>query len=152
MADLDDTKQQDTIDKDAKDLKIEELEASWRRALADYKNLERRFNEEKEILGKFANFILLERLIPVFDNLESLCAHVPDKGLEMITTQLRDLIHDEGVEEIKAVGLDFDPETMEASEVVEGEDGKVIEVVNKGYTINGKTLRPARVKVGKSAV
>src|SRR3989344_8337589 len=64
---------------DSKDVRIKELEESWKRALADYKNLERRFNEEKEMLVAFSNLVLLERLIPVLDNLENLCEHLSDQ-------------------------------------------------------------------------
>lgn len=130
-------------------VKIEELTNAWKRALADYKNLERRCGEEKEAIIKFSNFILLEKLIPVLDNLESLSAHINDKGLEIITKQLTTILTDEGVEEIKAMGEDFNPMFMEASEMVEGEENKVIEVVLKGFKLQEKILRPARVKVGK---
>ena len=54
-----------------KDQRIAELEENWKRALADYKNLERRVTEEKDVLIKFANFVFIERLIPVLDNLEN---------------------------------------------------------------------------------
>ncbi len=134
---------------DERDEKIKELEESWKRALADYKNLERRFNEEKEVLVAFSNLVLLERLVPILDNLESLVGHIKDAGLEITIKELKDLISDEGVEEISAVGKEFDPLVMEALEIVDGEENKVIEVVQKGYKMNDKVLRPARVKVGK---
>ncbi len=130
--------------------KIADLENNWRRAVADYKNLERRVTEEKETLIKFSNSVLLERIIPVLDNLETLCEHMKDQGLQMITKQLREVIRDEGVEEIDAVGKDFDAHTMEASEVVEHEqDNKVVKIVVKGYMLSGRVLRPSRVIVGK---
>lgn len=129
--------------------KIEELTNAWKRALADYKNLERRCGEERGAIIKFANFVLLERLVPVFDNLENLSTHINDKGLEIITKQLADILKDEGIEEIKAVGENFDPMFMEAIEAVEGEENKVVEVVLKGFKLQEKVLRPARVKVGK---
>lgn len=147
---MDDTNLQDienTVDE--RDAKIVELTESWKRAIADYKNLERRCNEEKDAVVKFSNLVLLERLIPVLDNLENLMSHLNDKGLEITVKQLRDLIRDEGVEDINAVGETFDPMFMEATEIVEGEDGKVVEVVHKGYKLNDRVLRPARVKVGK---
>ena len=136
---------EEIIEKD----KIEELTNNWKRALADYKNLERRCNEEKEVLVRFANLVLLERLIPVLDNLESLKNHLEDKGLEMILLQFRTLLKDEGVEEISCEGAEFDPLLMEASEIVAGEENKVVEVVLKGYKLQDRVLRPARVKVGK---
>ncbi len=134
---------------DPKDVRIKELEESWKRALADYKNLERRFNEEKEVLVAFSNLVLLERLIPVLDNLESLVEHSKDKSAELIAKQLRDLISDEGVEEIVAMNKDFDPQSMEAVEIVEGEPNKVMEIVRKGYRLQNRVIRPVRVKVGK---
>jgi len=134
---------------DEKDQSIAELEENWKRALADYKNLERRVSEEKDVLIKFANFVFIERLIPVLDNLETLATHVKDGGLTLIVKQLTDLLKDDGVEEVRVLGEEFDPSEMEASETVEGDDGKVVEVVRKGYKMQDKILRPARVKVGK---
>jgi molecular chaperone GrpE len=98
-----------------KEQKIADLENSWRRAVADYKNLERRVTEEKETLIKFSNSVLLERIIPVLDNLETLCDHMKDQGLQMITKQLRDVIKDEGVEEIDALGKDFEKRCQRTS-------------------------------------
>lgn len=134
---------------DDKDQKIQELEANWKRAVADYKNLERRCAEDKDAIVKFSNFVLLERLVPVLDNLETLKRHLDDKGLEIVLKQLSDLIKDAGVEEIACVGEEFDPYLMEASEVIEGADNKVMDVVVKGYKYYDKVLRPARVRVGK---
>lgn len=130
--------------------KINELENNWKRAIADYKNLERRFNEDRDSLVKFSNFVLIERIIPVLDNLETLCGHLKDQALIMITKELSSVLKDEGVEEIEAQGKYFDPHSMEASEVVEDEeDNKVVKVVLKGYRLHDRVLRPARVIVGK---
>ncbi|MBI4091275.1 nucleotide exchange factor GrpE [candidate division WWE3 bacterium] len=134
-----------------KNKRIEELENNWKRALADYRNLERRYSEEKDALFKFANLLLLERLVPVLDNLETLSKHNDDKGLEIIINQFRELLRDEGVEEMNVLMRDFDPQLMEAVEVVEGGDNKVMQVVVKGYKMNDKILRPARVKVGRKS-
>lgn len=117
--------------------------------MADYKNLERRFNDEKEVLVKFSNFVLLERLIGVLDNLESVCGHLKDQGLEMTYREFKSILKDSGVDEVSALGETFDPEFMEAVEIVEGENEKVVKVIRKGYKMHGKVLRPARVAVGK---
>ncbi len=66
----------------------------------------------------------------------------------MATLQLRQVLKDQGLEEIETDG-DCDPGSHEAVDTRDGEDGKIIEVVEKGYKLNGKILKPARVVVGK---
>ena len=135
-----------------KDQKIEdqikELENNWKRALADYRNLEKRVAEEKEIFLMFANSMLILKALPVLDNLESLSSHIDDEGLKMTIKHFKQVLEEEGVKEIKSEGEKFDPEKMEAIEKVRGEEGKVIEVTQKGYAMKDKVLRPVRVKVG----
>lgn len=128
--------------------KIYELENNWKRALADYKNLEKRVTEEREEIFKFANQILISKLIFIMDSLEMLGDHLNDMGLNMILKEFRQILNDEGLEEIEAEGKDFDTGVMEAIEMIEGEEGKVIEVTQKGYMLRNKVIRPAKVKVG----
>jgi len=74
------------------------------------------------------------------------------KGILQIKTQLQDFFKNQGLEEIKTVGERFDPNLHEIVEEVEKKDcqpGTVIEEIQKGYKINGRLLRPARVKVTK---
>lgn len=130
--------------------RINELENNWKRALADYVNLEKRTAEEKSSIIEFANANLLGRLLGVLDNLEMMHTHTNDKTIEMIIKDFKNVLRDEKVEEINALGQDFDQNLMDALETVEGEDGKVVEVVRKGYTFKNKLLRPVTVKVGKS--
>jgi molecular chaperone GrpE len=128
--------------------KIAELENSWKRALADYQNLEKRVIEErKEYIG-FANRILISKLINVLDSLEILNKHTDDEGIKLIVKEFKQILSDEGLEEIKTEGEDFNMLVMEAAEMVEGESGKVIEVISKGYKLKDKVIRPAKVKVG----
>src|SRR3972149_4591291 len=117
-----------------KDLK--ELENNWKRALADYKNLEKRVNEERGVFLAFANSMLLLRILPILDNLGMLVKHVDDAGLKMTIKDFKRVLAEEGVKEIDAQGEKFDAEKMEAIEKVEGEKDKVVEVLQKGYTIN----------------
>ncbi len=128
--------------------KTEELESSWKRALADYKNLEKRVEEDKESWVFFANEGLLKKLLPIVDNLERLEKHFKDRGFELIVKELRSVLKESGVEEVKTDGHDFDPMKMEAIETVEGEKNKVVETVLKGYSLRNKLIRPAIVKVG----
>ncbi len=140
-------------EKEALELKVTELENSWKRALADFQNLQKRTQEEKEAIIKFANEVLIGRLVFVLENLEYLTKHIEDKGLELIFKEFKQILSDEGLKEIDVQDQEFDPTTMEASESIElteeNSDGKVLETVTKGYVLKNKVLKPARVKVGK---
>lgn len=133
-------------DNDKQKDKVAELENNWKRALADYRNLEKRVAEEKETVIRFANSILILKLLPTLDNLELTFGHSKDKGTEMIIKEFKKTLEEEGVKEIEAEGKNFDAEIMEA---VEGGGKNVTEVLQKGYFLSDKVLRPARVKVGK---
>ncbi|HSX39824.1 MAG TPA: nucleotide exchange factor GrpE [Candidatus Saccharimonadales bacterium] len=129
--------------------RISELENNWKRALADYKNLEKRVSEEKEALRDFANLVLLSRLLPILDNLEMAQVHLNDEGLKYTIKEFKQVLEDEGLREIDPTNKEFDAATMEAVEMVDGEENKVIEPLRKGYLLRDKLIRPARVKVGK---
>lgn len=130
--------------------KHQELENQLKRALADYQNLERRTEEERKLLAQLSAALLIEKLLPVLDNLENAQKHLNDEGLELVLKQFKDVLTLEAVEEIPAVGLTFDPKLHEATEVVEGEnDNTVVKVVRKGYKINNKVLRPVQVVVAR---
>jgi len=137
---------------DKKDLekKIVELEAHWRRALADYHNLERRVEKDKEEMAKFFSTVVILKFLPVLDNLEKATAHLADSGIEMIIAQFKEVLSSEGVEEVEAKGVEFDPNFMEAVKTVSGrKDNVVVEVLKTGYRIGDKCLRPAHVIVAK---
>lgn len=129
--------------------KIEELEEKWKRALADYQNLEKRLEKKKEELVKFSNASLIDKLLAVLDSLEKAVDHLKDKGLKLVLEQFKAVLSSEGLSEIKAQGEKFDPKTMDAVEMVKGKRDIVAEVVLKGYLLNNKVLRPAKVKVGR---
>lgn len=132
--------------------KITDLENKWKRALADYANLERRVGVEREELIKFANAELLRKILNIFDHLEKAEEHLKDEGLKIVVRQFRDLFNESGVTEIEVLGKLFDPNVAECVEVIPGEDNKVLEVLQKGYKLNDTVLRPAKVKVGKKEI
>lgn len=134
--------------KELKD-RIGDLENQLKRAVADYRNLEKRFEEEKRETLKFANKDLLLRLIPAFDTLFLAEKHVQDEGLRLTIRHLHDVLRDVGVERVKTEGEMFNPECMEAVTTGEGEENKVLEELRPGYALFGKIIRPAQVKVGK---
>ena len=127
---------------------LNDLENKWKRALADYANLEKRIDNEKQSFVKYSNLKLLEKLLPILDDLEAAENHLKDQGLKIILNKLKEILKSEGVEEIKTHGEEFNPELMEAIEIIEGPKNKVMEVSRKGYLLEGKVLRIAKVKVG----
>ncbi len=129
--------------------KFEELENRLKRTLADYANLEKRITREKKTFIKLANAQLLDKLLSVLDDLELCEEHLKDKGITLVGNRFREVLEGEGVEEIKTLGQKFDPEIMDAVEIVPGPKNKIVEIVLKGYLLNDKILRPAKVKVGQ---
>lgn len=134
--------------KSKKAAETNELEEKYLRALADYQNLEKRVEREKETFVKFANAVLILKMLPVLDNLERASEHLKDQGIELVIKQFKEALSSEGVTEIEAAGQAFDPQLHEAVEKVSGEEDKVMEVVEKGYKLGEKVIRPAKVKVG----
>ena len=128
--------------------KIIELDEKWKRALADYANLEKRVDKEKQDFIKFCNSQLLLKLLTIIDDLELCEKHLKDQGLAISLNKFKEILRNEGLVEIKAQGEEFNPQTMEAIETVDGPDNKVLEVVNKGYLLGNKILKIAKVKVG----
>lgn len=127
---------------------IEDLTNRWKRALADYQNLEKRYEREREDFVAFASANLILKLVGILGHLEKATANLKDKGLEIIVGEFKRVLSEEGLEEIEAEGKEFSPELMEAVDVVLGKDeNKVGEVISKGYLLKGKLLLPAKVKV-----
>lgn len=134
--------------------RAEELENKYKRALADYQNLEKRAREERQNWILRANKDLLLHLLPVLDTLILAKKHikVQDEGLGLSIKQFQDLLKGEGVDKIDVVGKQFDPNIMQCVETKEAEDGKVLEELESGYMLYDKVLRPALVSVGKSKI
>lgn len=132
------------------------VNSQFKRALADYQNLEKRIAEGRSEMNSWAVTNLLTRIAGVMHYFDQAFKGVKDdeqksawfKGVQMATLQLQQVLKDEGLEEIKADG-NFDPALHEAVDTRDGEDGKILEVVEKGYKLNGKILKPAKVIVGK---
>jgi molecular chaperone GrpE len=130
-----------------------------KRLKAEFENYRKRVVREQTTLVERASEQLVERLLPVLDNFElALIASDRTKdyealvrGVEIVFGELADLLHKEGLQKIEAQGKTFDPTLHEAVlEVGDGPaDGEpvVAEVVRNGYTLKGKVVRPAMVKV-----
>ena len=135
---------------DEKQKEFENIENQLKRALADYQNLEKRVAEEKISWIRLANKDLLLRLLPGLDSLLLAQIHTQDEGVKVSIKHFLDILQEVGVEKIESLGKDFDPKFMEAVTTREGEEGKVVEEVRSGYTLNGAVLRPSQVIVGKN--
>ena len=138
----------------------EEYLAGWKRAKADLINYKKRQEEVVQEFIKFASQDLILELLPMLDNFRLAAQHLPKelensewvKGVFQIKNQLENLLKTRGIEEIKSVGEKFNPELHESVEEVESSDkkeGMIVEEVQKGYKLNGKVIRAARVKVVK---
>lgn len=135
---------------------VQSINEQYMRLQADYANYRRRTQQEKETIGLFANEKILNDLIPVIDNMERALDACDDKestmyqGIDLVYKQLQDTITKFGVEEIQADNQEFDPNLHLAvmQESVDGvESNKVIMVLQKGYKLGTKVLRPSMVKV-----
>lgn len=141
-----------SVDLEELETKVEDFENKYKRALADYQNLERRVANERQELVKSANRDLLLRLLPALDTLILASQHIGDEGLKLAIVQFQDSIKSVGVEIIETQGKNFDPKFMECVQTQDGEEGKVLEEVRAGYKLFDNVLRPAQVKVGANKV
>ena len=129
--------------------KIEDFENKYKRALADYQNLEKRAREEKASWIISANKQLLLKLLPIFDTLMLASKHSQDQSLQISVGQFLEVLKNEGVVRIETKDKDFDPHKMEVIQTAAGEENKVIEELRSGFMIGENVLRPAQVTVGK---
>lgn len=128
----------------------EELKEKLARALADYQNLVKRVERERDEIVLRANRNLLKDLLSVLDTLERAQEHLRDQGLGMTIQQFQKTLENSGVKEIKIEkGQKFDEGKHEATELIEGGESETIaQVLSKGYEWqDGVVLRPAQVKV-----
>lgn len=147
---------EDTMEEIIEEEKIIELRDSLARLQADFTNYRRRTEKEKsDYLDLGASKIIID-LLPIVDNFER-ALETEEKGpfyegVEMIYTQIKSLLEKNGVFEMDALDKEFDPNFHHAvfAEEVEGKDADVVtDVLQKGYIMNEKVLRPAMVKVSK---
>lgn len=162
-----DKKEDDPLLKEVKDnSKVakeerELLEEKYLRLQAEFDNYKKRSYREKIEFIKFANEGLILELLEILDNFERGIKSAEAKkdfellhqGVDMISKQLHSLLEAKGLKRISCVGDKFDPHRHEAIEVVEEEAKEtnvIIEEMQPGYILNGRIIRPAKVKVLKN--
>jgi len=134
-----------------------EYKDGWQRSLADFQNFRRRTDAERAETYQMAVGNIVKRYLPILDDLERALAVRPadepwTDGIEFIYRKLQTILENEGVKRIEAEGEMFDPNFHEAvmQESVEGvESGRVIAVVQNGYMIGERVIRPAQVRVAQ---
>ncbi len=130
------------------------------RIQADFDNYKKRLEREKIEFIKFANTELIVEILNIMDDFERAVEagktkhdfDILHKGVEMIWKDLKEFLKQKGLEEIEAKGKPFNPHEHEAMmqlETDEHPDGHIVEEFQKGYILNGRVIRPAKVKVAK---
>ena len=138
--------------------KLAELDDRYRRAVADLANAHKRFQKERERIGKRAVADFVGKLLPMVDNVshslksahESHDAVALIEGFNLIEAQMLQILNDSGVKAIESVGKPFDPEIHHAvtTEITEeAPPGTVTEELGRGFMIDGLVIRPAQVRV-----
>ncbi len=136
----------------------QELNAKYLRLAADFQNYKKRVEKEKSDIYAYANEKIAVELLNVIDNFERALEHAPDgsesyaEGMGKIFKQLNGVLEKSGIKEIQSAGEPFDPNFHHAvmtESTSEFESGAVTAVLQKGYTLNGKVIRAAMVKVAE---
>lgn len=137
---------------------LEALRAQRARAVADYQNLQRRWNEERQEQARLTLKALVLNFLPVLDDLtraleavgehREIAAHPWVEGVRLVQQKFRGLLEAGGVREIAAEGEPFDPRLHEAVAHQPGPEGCVVALVRSGYMLDGLVVRPAMVLVG----
>ena len=140
---------------------------NWKRERADFLNYKKDEMERIGFLGKYVKEDIIFKILPILDNFYLAEKQLPEnlksgksgsaeaiewtKGFLQIQNQITEFLKKEGIEEIKTNGEKFNPETMEAVGEAEekGDSGMVVEELQKGYIMESKVLRPAKVKISK---
>ena len=157
--------QQDAVQEETAELteadilrtQLQEKEDSYLRLYADFDNYRKRASKEKLEAYTDATSAVMEKLLPVIDNLErALMADAEEtpfyNGVKMVAKQLDDTLRNLGLEKINAEGEQFDPNfhyAVMTECIEEKEDNEVVGVMQAGYTFKGKVIRPSMVKVNQ---
>jgi molecular chaperone GrpE len=128
------------------------------RLKAEFDNYRKRSDKEKQEFYAFAKGRVFQTLLPVLDDLDRMAQHGkgPEDplatGIELIRQKMKAILLSEGLEEINPEGTPFDPAFHEAIGLIDADlrqDGLVMEELERGYMLQGRLLRPSRVRVGK---
>jgi len=139
--------------------KYAELNDKFLRLFSEFDNFRKRTAKEKLDLTVTASESVIKDILPVLDDFERAIQNMEKNGNEadlqgvtLIFNKLKDTLKKKGLEEIEAMGVEFNTDEHEALTMIpapeEDQKGKVLDVIQKGYKLNGKVVRFARVVVG----
>lgn len=147
--------------KKAEEEKQEYLDG-WQRTKADFINTRKRDEENNRDFAKFARSDLILDIVNVLDSFDMAVGNKTEweklppewrKGMEGIRSQLLSILNKNGLKELNPIGEEFNPALEEAAGFIdtekEEEDGKILQILQKGYFIHEKLIRPAKVKIGR---
>ncbi|MBI3573165.1 MAG: nucleotide exchange factor GrpE [Candidatus Kerfeldbacteria bacterium] len=139
---------------------VQEHLEGWKRAKADYLNLKKQMEKEKDDIIKFSQAAVVMEILPIYDNLKRAESHIPEeqktqewvKGIIHIQKQFEDTLKTMGIEPIQTVGEAFDAHKHHAVSKVKQEgvaSDTVVEEVKSGFMLGDKVLTPAQVVVAE---
>lgn len=139
------------------EVKVSEYKDSWMRSQAEFQNYKKRVERDHEITRYTMKGDIVKRLLPVLDDLERALQNRPAdeswaNGIELIVRKFQSALESEGIKRIEAEGAEFDPNFHEAishEPNEEVESGHVIAVVQNGYMLGERVIRPALVRVAQ---
>jgi molecular chaperone GrpE len=137
--------------------KLTESLDGWQRSMADFQNYKKRVERDNDLLKVSMKGDLVRKVLPVLDDLERAMQNRPAddawaSGIELIVRKFQNILDSEGVKRIEAKGAAFDPAFHEAishEPSEEAESGHVIDIVQNGYMIGDRVIRPALVRVAQ---
>jgi molecular chaperone GrpE len=137
--------------------KVSEYKDSWMRSQAEFQNYKRRLDRDNELMYVSMKGDIIKKVLPALDDLERALQNRPvdnawANGVELIARKLQNILTSEGVKRIEAEGMAFDPNFHEAISHEHNEDfesGQVIAVVQNGYMLGERVIRPALVRVAQ---
>ena len=142
--------------------KAKEAHDQLLRLKADFENTKKRLQRDKEDAIKYANEKLLVEILPIVDNLDRAMASLAEghdaakvmQGLKLAQEELHQVLESHGVKVVQTVGEAFDPQLHEAVAAVESADAKegtILDEVQRGYVLNGRLIRPSRVRIAQKS-
>jgi molecular chaperone GrpE len=164
IAELSENEQQLQAEIEALQTQVEEAEAKaaenldgWQRSQAEFINYKNRVQRDRELDYASMKGDIIRKILPVLDDLERSLAHRPEgdswaNGMELIARKFQNILEAEGVKRIEAAGQPFDPnfhEAISSEPNEEVESGHVIEVMQNGYMLGERVIRPAIVRVAQ---
>jgi molecular chaperone GrpE len=134
-----------------------EYKDSWLRSQAEFQNYKKRLDRDNEMMYASMKSDIIKKVLPALDDLERALQNRPDgdawaNGIELIARKMQNMLDAEGVKRIEAEGLEFNPNFHEAISHEPNEtvpSGYVIAIVQNGYMLGERVIRPALVRVAQ---